>query len=103
MAVTKADTETMNDLIAKGATVSDLERQFPQYGYWEIYWNTDDFSFLGKKRSITNRLKKLENESKLSERRKLVAEAQLSLNELYKQLKFNSEKLIEIERVLRAK
>ena len=104
MAINKSELESMNDLLAKGKTVADLEKIFSQYDYWEIYWQVSDYSFLGKKRIITNRLKKLVTTKTTEvERKKLAAEAQALLDELYAQLKSNSAKLIEIDRVLRGK
>lgn len=103
MAISKSELESMNDLLAKGKTIADLEKKFPQYDYWEIYWQVSDYSFLGKKRIITNRLKKLVTTKTEVERQELVAEAQAHLDELYAQLKSNSAKLIEIDRVLRGK
>lgn len=103
MAISKDDLESMNDLLSKGKTIADLEKKFPLYDYWEIYWQVSDYSFLGKKRIITNRLKKLVTTKTQAERQELAAEAQALLDELYSQLKSNSAKLIEIDRVLRAK
>lgn len=103
MAISKHELETMNDLLSKGKTIADLEKKYPQYDYWEIYWQVSDYSFLGKKRTITNRLKKLVTTKTQAERKELAAEAQALLDELYAQLKSNSAKLIEIDRVLRAK
>ena len=48
----------MNDLVTKGTTIADIHRKFPKYDYWEIYWEVNDYSFLGKKRMITNRINK---------------------------------------------
>lgn len=103
MAISKAELEAMNDLLSKGKTIADLEKKFSQYDYWEIYWQVNDYSFLGKKRAITNRLKKLVSTKTQVERQELAAEAQEMLDELYAQLKGNSAKLIEIDRVLRSK
>ncbi len=103
MVIRKSELESMNDLLAKGKTIADLEKKFPQYDYGEIYWQVSDYSFLGKKRIITNRLKKLVTTKTQAERQELAAEAQELLDELYAQLKSNSAKLIEIDRVLRGK
>ncbi len=59
MSVKKTDLKTMNDLIGKEATIADIARKFTKYDYWEIYSKVEDYSLLGKKRSISNRLKKL--------------------------------------------
>ena len=60
MRISKHDLEKMNDLVGKGKTIVDISKQFDKYDYWEIYSEVEDYSFLGKKRSISNRLKKLE-------------------------------------------
>jgi len=91
----------MNELLANGTTISNIAREFPIYDYWEIYWKVNDHSFLGKKRTITNRINSLATERSLQVREELAAEAKELLNELYKRLKINSEKLMKIDRVLR--
>jgi len=103
MAISKSELESMNDLLAKGKTIAELVKKFPQYDYWDIYWQVNDFSFLGKKRTITNRLKSLVTSKTQADRERLAEEAQELLDELYSQLKSNSAKLIEIDRVLRGK
>jgi (p)ppGpp synthase/HD superfamily hydrolase len=103
MSISKSELVEMNDLLAKGKKITDLAKRYPQYDYWEIYWQVNDYSFLGKKRTITNRLKRLVTEKTTEQRRQTADEAQELINELYDQLKRNSAKLIEIDRVLRAK
>jgi len=103
MSISKSELVEMNDLLAKGKKIADLAKKYPQYDYWEIYWQVSDYSFLGKKRTITNRLKRLVTEKTTEQRRQTADEAQELLDELYDQLKRNSAKLIEIDRVLRAK
>jgi len=101
MAIKKAELESMNELLSNGKTIADLAKMFPQYDYWEIYWQVSDYSFLGKKRIITNRIKKLITTKTQIEREELAAEAQTLLDELYAQLKSNSAKLIDIDHILR--
>jgi len=101
MAIPKAELETMNDLISKGKNIADLSKKFPQYDYWEIYWSINDYSILGKKRSITNRLNSLVTKASKQDRQIIAAEAQGLLNELYELLKSNSAKLLDIDRILR--
>jgi hypothetical protein len=101
MAINKRDLNEMNDLLVKGKTIAQIAKRHPQYDYWEIYWEVNDASFLGKKRSITNRLKKLVTTKTLADREIVAEEAQDLLDELYERLKSNSKKLIEIDRVLR--
>ena len=91
----------MNDLVEKGMTMAQLAQNYPAYDYWEIYWEVNDASFLGKKRTITNRLKKLVTCKSRREREALAEEAQALLDVLYHTLKGNSKKLIEIDRILR--
>jgi len=101
MAISKAELEVMNDLLGKGKKISDIAKKFPKYEYGEVYWAVNDYSFLGKKRIITNRLKRLVKEKTTEQRENTAAEAQDLLDELYRQLKRNSAMLIEIDRVLR--
>lgn len=101
MPISKGELEAMNDLLGKGKKISDLAKKYPQYDYWEIYFQVKDYSFLGKKRTITNRLKRLVKEKTTEQRQATADEAQELLNELYMQLKRNSEMLTEIDRVLR--
>lgn len=101
MAIKKAELERMNDMLTNGATIAQIRRKFEKYDYWEIYWEINDYSFLGKKRMITNRINKISQSKSPSDRRKIANEAKELLNELYSQLKINSKKLIEIDRVLR--
>ena len=101
MAIHKRDLAEMNDLLAKGKTIAQIAKKYPQYDYWEIYWEVNDFSFLGKKRTITNRLKKIVTTKTRADREVLAEEAQDLLDELYERLKSNSKKLIVIDRVLR--
>ena len=101
MAISRRELSEMNDLVGKGMTIAQLAQDYPDYDYWEIYWQVNDASFLGKKRTITNRLKKLVTCRSRPEREALAEEAQALLEELYRTLKGNSKKLIEIDRILR--
>lgn len=101
MPIRKTDLEKMNDLLSKGTKISELAKKFPKYDYWEIYWEVNDYSFLGKKRTITNRINKMSNSRSPKERKQLASQVNKLITELYNRLKENSEKLIEIDRVLR--
>lgn len=101
MAISKRDLAEMNDLLAKGKTIAQIAKKYSQYDYWQVYWEVNDDSFLGKKRTITNRLKKLVTAKTRADREVLAEEAKDLLDELYSRLKGNSKKLIEIDRVLR--
>lgn len=101
MGIKKTDIQKMNELLANGTTIAEIQRQYPAYEYWQIYWEVNDYSFLGKKRMITNRINKIASSKSPQERQALADETKNLLDQLYSQLKVNSEKLIEIDRVLR--
>ncbi len=101
MPIRKEDLEKMKDLHGKGRAFAQIAKQFPKYDYWEIYWKVNDASFMGRKRAISNRLKKLVATKTRADRVKIAKEAQAHLDALYKALKINSKKLIDIDRVLR--
>ena len=86
MAIKKSELEKMNELLTKGETIAQIHRKFDQYDYWEIYWKIKDYSFLGKKRMVTNRINKIAKSKTPSERRKISKEAKEPLNQLYTQL-----------------
>ncbi len=101
MTIPKSTLKEMNELLNQGKTIAELAQKYRQYDYWEIYWEVDDYSFLGKKRMITNRLKKIRTERGKSDRNALVDEVEDLINQLYDRLKGNSKKLIEIDKILR--
>ena len=101
MTIKKNELDAMNDHVKNGLTIAEISKKFPEYDYWEIYWELNDASFLGKKRTITNRINKLVSTKTKSSREELAEEAKELLDELYLSLKKNSKKLIEIDRVLR--
>lgn len=100
MKIDKHDLEEMNDLIEKGATIADVAKKFNKYDYWEIYCEVEDYSFLGKKRSISNRLKKLKVDQSKDNRATLIKEINTLLDELYQSSKKNGKKLIDIGKIL---
>ena len=100
MRIKKHELEKMNALIESGEMISSVAKQFPKYDYWDIYWAVEDYSLLGKKRSITNRLNKLQKKQIPSERKKLVKEIKELLDEIYKTSKKNGKKLININKIL---
>lgn len=101
MPIKKIDLEKMNDLVSKGATIADVARKFKKYDYWDVYWEVEDYSLLGKKRSISNRLKKLKRKKLTrNERIELVDEIRETLNDIYKISKKNGKKLIDIGKIL---
>jgi len=101
MSIPKNDLEEMNNLLTKGSNISDLVKKYPAYDYVEIYTSVNNNSILGKKRMVTNRINSLVNKSSKNERKKLSLEAKEILDELYKLLKINSSKLIDIEKISR--
>lgn len=52
MTIEKTDLEKMNELLANGITIADIQRKYPNYDYWEIYREVNDYSFLGKKKKL---------------------------------------------------
>tara|TARA_R110001606_G_C14953280_1_gene600875 strand:+ start:167 stop:475 length:309 start_codon:yes stop_codon:yes gene_type:complete len=101
MAIDKKELEEMNGLVSQGVKISEVAEKYPNYSYWEIYWEVSDYSFMGKKRMLTNRINSLAKSNKSSDREEIAEQAKALLNELYDSLKNNSKKLIEIDRVLR--
>lgn len=103
MSINKEIIKIMNELLEKGKTIADIAKTYPQFEYSEIYLQVNDSSALGKKRKITNRLKNIVLANTTEQRENLAAEAQQLLDELYKQFKINSNKLVEIDQIMRRK
>jgi len=101
MAIKQAHLKKMNELLSNGKTIAEIAKKYPAYDYREIYYEVNDHSFLGKKRTITNRINSLAKSRDPKVRKELAEEAKSLLTELYSRLKINSKKLIEIDRVLR--
>ena len=91
----------MNQLLAKGKTITDINNKYPRYSYDDIYWQTKHRSFVGTKRMITNRVRKLEFINDRILKKRLIGEIESLVDELYSQLKQNSESLIKIEKILK--
>ena len=91
----------MNRMIEHGQTISAVNAKFPQYEYAEIYSSVEDYSLLGKKRSISNRLKRI-REEKLSQSQlvEIADEIQEALDSIYEVSKRNGEKLSEIANLI---
>ena len=100
MIIPKATLDEMNGLISKGKTIAYLANKYPAYNYWEIYCQVKDSSFLGKKRAVSNRLKKMVATTNKAEREELSREINSIVDDLYGYLKTNSKKLFQIGRVL---
>ena len=103
MTIKKSDLKEMNYAIKNGDTIVNVAKQYPQYDYMEIYWNLSDTSFRGKKTMITNALNRAKSERKVSVRNEEIDYAKKLINELYRQLRANSKKLRDIDKVMRDK
>ena len=101
MAIKEDDLSAMNLLLSQGKTIADIAKKYRQYDDWEIYRQVNDYSFLGKKRKISNNLRKLVATAKKEDREVLADDAKRLLDELYGSLKANSKKLISIDRILK--
>ena len=101
MAIPKIDLEKMNDLLKNGSTIAEIARKFKQYEYWEVYWSVSDYSLLGKKRSITNRLNKLKGNLTRTQRLETISEINGLVKEIYDLSKHNGKKLTDITKVIR--
>ena len=91
----------MNRLLSKGKTIAEIHETYPKYSYDDIYWQTKHRSFVGTKRMITNRVRKLEFVDNRILKKRLIGEIEVLIDELYSQLKQNSESLIKIEKILK--
>ncbi|OLU33559.1 hypothetical protein BVH06_09055 [Pseudomonas sp. PA27(2017)] len=90
----------MNLLLDRGMNISSIWEKFPHYDYWEIYWSVSDFSLLGKKRIITNRINSVRCATTKVERDKLLSEINSLVTEMYKLTKRNGKKLVEIGKII---
>ncbi|MBW8041197.1 MAG: hypothetical protein FVQ85_14505 [Planctomycetes bacterium] len=90
----------MNSLLESGVNIADIAKKYKDYDYWEIYHAVNDFSLIGKKRMITNRLNKLKKRETKEEKEKLIGEIKQQLDEIYDLSKKNGKKLIDINKVL---
>ena len=100
MAIKKHELEKMNSLLESGVNIADIAKKYKDYDYWEIYFAVNDFSLIGKKRMITNRLNKLKKRATKEEKEKLIGEIKQQLDEIYDLSKKNGKKLIDINKVL---
>ena len=65
-----------------------------------IYGNVKDFSLLGKKRIITNRLNALRSCTSKADRSELIDEVHALVTEMYELTKSNGKKLVDISKIL---
>lgn len=100
MAIPQHELKEMNRLLEGGMNIADISAKYPKYGYWEVYWSVNDFSLLGKKRKITNRINSARRATSQTEREKLLKEVALLVTEMYELTKKNGKKLVEIGKVI---
>jgi len=100
MAIPQHELKEMNRLLEGGQNISDIWSKYPQYDYWEIYWSVSDYSLLGKKRKITNRINSARTANSVAERNALLDEVSALITEMYELTKKNGKKLVEIGKVV---
>lgn len=100
MAIPQHELKEMNCLLEGGMNISSIWAKYSQNDYWEIYWSVSDYSLLGKKRKITNRINSARRATSQSERDKLLDEVSSLVTEMYELTKKNGKKLVEIGKVV---
>lgn len=100
MAIQQHELKEMNRLLENGVNISDIWAKFPQYDYWEVYWSVKDYSLLGKKRKITNRLNALRKATQKQQQSELIDEINQLVTEMYNLTKKNGKTLVEIGRLV---
>lgn len=97
------DSEKIIQLAREGKLISRIwEEDFPNYDYWDIYWQVYDSgekSSLGTKRMITNRLKKLPSLTQ-KQQEEIIGEINELVEHLYTRYKESQHKLDEIRGVI---
>jgi len=101
MAIPQHELKEMNRLLEGGMNISDIWSKYSkQYGYWEIYWSVSDYSMLGKKRKITNRINSARRSTSQTDRDKLLNEVNSLVTEMYNLAKKNGRKLVDIGKAI---
>lgn len=100
MVIPKSEIEKMEKALESGATISEIARSFPKYNYWDIYYELSDYSLLGKKRSLTNRIKKLRKFSNHKQFGILLDEIGDLSSEIYDSGKKSGKRLRDIAKIL---
>ena len=101
MAIPQHELKEMNRLLEGGMNISDIwSKYYKQYDYWEIYWSVSDYSMLGKKRIITNRINSARRSTSQADREKLLDEVNLLVTEMYNLAKKNGKKLEDIAKAI---
>lgn len=80
--------------------IADIWARYSQYQYFEIYWSVSDYSLLGKKRKITNRINSARHTTSQAERNKLLDEVNSLVTEMHELTKRNGNKLVDIGRII---
>ncbi|MCF1489289.1 hypothetical protein LZ838_18255 [Pseudomonas sp. AA27] len=101
MTIAAHDLKEMNQLLESGVNISEIAEKFPSYDYLEIYGSVNDYSLLGRKRIITNRLNSIKKSTSKSERIELIEEVNRLVIEMYELAKSNGKKLVDISKVLK--
>lgn len=99
MSIPKHEIEEMNRLLDSGLNISKIWEKYSQYDYWQIYHEVSDFSLLGKKRMITNRINAVKKSKSKQERSDLLDEISEMISEIYELTKRNGKKLMEINKI----
>ncbi len=100
MNIPKHELEEMNKLLQNGEKITDIWNKYPNYDYWLIYNAVKDFSLLGKKRMITNRINNVRNSKSKEERNEFLDEIDNLVTEIYNLSKENGKKLTDIGKIL---
>lgn len=97
------DSEKMVKLAKEGKEVSKiLQEDFPQYTYWDIYWEvygSGEKTSMGVRRMITNRLNKIVNLQPM-EQRVIIDEIDELVWHLYDRYKESQQKLDDIRSII---
>lgn len=100
MTIAQHELKDMNQMLESGVNISQIAVKYPSHDYWEIYGSVKDYSLLGKKWIITNRLNTLRDSTTKAERSDLIEEIDTLITEMYNLTKSNGKKLVEISEVL---
>ena len=101
MAIPEETLKKMNEMLEHGSTIADIWRAHGRkYDYEEIYGSVSNYSVLGAKRRITNRLNRLQYRLTKPERQQIVAEIKADLETVYNNAKSNGKKIANILKTL---
>jgi len=100
MAIPQHELKEMNRLLEGGLNISSIWEKYQKYDYWEVYWGVNDYSLLGRKRMITNRINAVRGETTKAKREELLDEINSLVTEMYELTKRNGKKLVEIGKII---